>query len=95
MTTPLSELVSRLALLAAPYAYLMTARLLKGAPVIELRATRGGASVGQEYVRQVSFSALEQRGPAAIAREFAREARAALAAGPERTIRMRARRQAG
>ena len=96
MTTPLSELVSRLALLAAPYTYLMTARLIKGAPVIELKATYTSAGPGQEFVREVSFSTLEQRGPAAIAREFARDARAALAGTAMTNIlRVRARRHAG
>ncbi|MBS0580765.1 MAG: hypothetical protein JSR36_16020 [Proteobacteria bacterium] len=74
----------------------MTARLIKGAPLIELKATYTSAGPGQEFVRQVSFSALEQRGAAAVAREFARDARAALVnTAMTNILRVHARRRAG
>ncbi len=79
MTTPLSELVSRLALLAGPHDYVMTARLMQNKDGIELKATSDEPGMQREFVRQVAFSTLDQLGAAAVAKEFAREARQALA----------------
>jgi hypothetical protein len=57
----------------------MTARLLgKDGSRIELKATYSAAGEIQEYTHHVTFSALEREGSAALAKEFAREARAAL-----------------
>jgi hypothetical protein len=78
VTTPLSELVSRLARLAAPRTYLMTARLLEEQDEIELKAVCDDSGPNREFVRHVTFSALDHLGAAAIAKGFARDARAAL-----------------
>jgi hypothetical protein len=58
----------------------MTARLVQEKAGIELRASCDLPGPEQEFVRHVSFGALEHLGAAAIAREFARAARAARAA---------------
>ena len=79
VTTPLNELVIRLALLAGPHAHLLTARLVEDVEGIELRATRNDRGTSHEFVRHLTFSALDALGAAAVARQFAREARAALA----------------
>ena len=80
MTTPLSELVSRLALLAGPHAYVMTARLLQNKDGIELKATTSDdPGMQRAFVRQLTLSTLEHLGAAAVAKEFVREARKALA----------------
>jgi hypothetical protein len=62
----------------------MTARLVgeRDATRIELRATRAAHGEFQEYAYQVSMNTLEQDGPSAVAREFARNARRALANVP-------------
>jgi hypothetical protein len=62
----------------------MTARLVgeRDATRIELKATRSTHGEFQEYAYQVSMNALEQDGPAAVAREFARNARRALVNAP-------------
>ena len=79
--SPLNDLVRRLALLAAPRTYSMTARLLDGkhGTRIELKATHNGPRGVEEYVRHVTLAVLERDGAAAVAQEFARDARAALA----------------
>jgi|SRR5580704_1850025 hypothetical protein len=85
-TSPLNELVLRLARLAAPYAYSMTARLVgdkDDASRIELKATRMDPGQYHEYACQVTLSTLERDGADAVAREFARDARRALANGCE------------
>ncbi len=79
MTTPLSELVSRLALLAGPHAYVMTARLLQDRDRIELKATCEDPGMKREFVLQVTFNTLDDLGADAVAKEFVREARKALA----------------
>jgi len=57
----------------------MTARLLvRDGSRIELKATHNVAEGIQEYIHYVTYSALEREGSAAIAKEFARTARAAL-----------------
>jgi hypothetical protein len=86
VTTPLCELVSRLALLAGQHAYLMTARLVQDKGGIELKATCDQPGQNGEFVRHVTFSALEHLGAAVVAKEFARAARAALAS-PEASMR--------
>ncbi len=58
----------------------MTARLLQDRDGIELRATCGDPDAKREFVREVTFSVLDDLGPAAVAREFARDARKALTA---------------
>jgi len=77
----LNDLVRRLALMAAPRTYSMTARLLDGkhGTRIELKATHNGPRGIEEYVRHVTLSVLERDGAAAVAQEVARDARAALA----------------
>jgi hypothetical protein len=85
-SSPLNELVRRLALLAAPRTYSLTARLLGGkdGSRIELHAAVTGSGVeAREYSRHITLSALETRGAAAIAKEFAHEAAEALAAAPD------------
>jgi len=79
--SPLNDLVRRLARLAAPRTYSMTARLLDGkhGTRIELKATHNGPRGVEEYVRHVTLAVLEQDGAAAVAQGFARDARAALA----------------
>jgi hypothetical protein len=79
VTTPLSELVSRLALLAGPHAYVMTARLLQDKEGIELKATSEDPVMKRVFVLQVSFGTLDDLGADAVAKEFVREARKALA----------------
>lgn len=79
MTTPLSELVSRLALLAGPHACVMTARLLQNNDGIELKAASDGSGPKREFAQQVTFSTLDHLGATAVAKEFARAARKALA----------------
>jgi hypothetical protein len=54
----------------------MTARLVHEEAGIELRASCDLPGPQQEFVRLVSFGALELLGAAAVAREFARAARA-------------------
>src|ERR1700722_3664695 len=82
--SPLSDLVRSLARLAGPQPYSMSARLVgeRDAARIELKATRSAHGVYQEYAYQVSMHTLEQDGPAAVAKEFARNARRALANAP-------------
>ena len=82
--TFLSELVRSLARLAGPQPYSMTARLVgeRDASRIELKATRSAHGEYQEYAYQVSMHTLEQDGPSAVAKEFARNARRALANAP-------------
>ena len=82
--SPLNELVRSLARLAGPQAYSMTARLVgeRDATRIELKATRSGHGEFQEYAYQVSMYTLEYDGPSAVAKEFARNARRALANAP-------------
>jgi hypothetical protein len=82
--THLSELVRSLARLAGPQPYSMTARLVgeRDATRIELKATRSAHGEYQEYAYQVSLPALEQDGPSVVAKEFARNARRALANAP-------------
>ena len=82
--SPLNELVRSLARLAAPQAYSMTARLVgeRDAARIELKATRSSQGEFQEYAYQVSMNTLEHDGPSAVAKEFARNARRALANAP-------------
>jgi hypothetical protein len=82
--SPLNELVRSLARLAGPQSYSMTARLVgeRDATRIELKATRSGHGEFQEYAYQVSMNTLEHDGPAAVAKEFARNARRALANAP-------------
>jgi hypothetical protein len=79
-TSPLNELVRRLARLAAPHAYSMTARLVgdRDASRIELKATRAAQGEFQEYACQVTLSALERDGADVVAEEFARAAHRAL-----------------
>jgi hypothetical protein len=81
-SSPLNELVRRLALLAAPRTYSLTARLLGGKDGnrIELRAAGTGSGIeAREYARHVTLTTLESRGAAVIAKEFAQEAAEALA----------------
>lgn len=82
--SPLSDLVRSLARLAGPQPYSMTARLVgeRDAARIELKATRSTHGEYQEYAYQVNLHTLEQDGPAAVAKEFARNARRALANAP-------------
>jgi hypothetical protein len=61
----------------------MTARLLQNRDGIELKATADDPGSQREFVRQVSFSTLDDLGAAAVAKGFVREARKALAS-PER-----------
>ncbi|MBS0378644.1 MAG: hypothetical protein JSS29_09170 [Proteobacteria bacterium] len=86
MTTPLNELVRRLALLAAPRTYSMTARLIGGKDgnQVELRATQTSAGEILEYARHVNLTTLERDGAEPIARQFALEARTALSSSPAR-----------
>jgi hypothetical protein len=81
VTTELNDLVRRLALLAAPRAYSLTARLLGGGDGsrVELRAARGSGAEVREYTRHVTLTLLERQGAAAVARDFARQAAEALA----------------
>jgi hypothetical protein len=62
----------------------MTARLVgeRDATRIELKATRASRGEFQEYAYQVSMSSLEREGPSVVAKEFARNARRALANAP-------------
>ena len=89
-TSPLNELVQSLARLAGPYTYSMTARLVgdRDANRIELKATRNASGEFQEYACQVSLHTLEQDGAAAVAKEFARDARRALASGAASSRRL-------
>ena len=87
----MSELVSRLTLLAGPHGYLVTARLVQDASSIELKAVREGAEPDQEFVRSVTLTALEHLGAAVVAREFARDARNALSGGSQSGARNRIR----
>ncbi len=82
--SPLNELVRSLARLAGPQAYSLTAHLVgeRDATRIELKATRSSQGEFQEYAYQVSMNTLEREGPSAVAREFARNARRALANAP-------------
>jgi hypothetical protein len=57
----------------------MTAKLMQEKAGIELKACCELPGPEQEFVRHVSFGALEHLGAAAVAREFARAARAAHA----------------
>jgi hypothetical protein len=85
-SSPLNELVRRLALLAAPRTYSLTARLLGGkdGSRVELRAAVAGSGVdAREYSRHITLQALETRGASVIAKEFAQEAAEALAETPE------------
>ena len=92
MTSPLNDLTHRLTLLAAPYGYTITVRLLGGprGAAIELRATRSHDGESKEYTRQLSLRTLANRGKA-VAADFIREARVALAAAPADETVTRAR----
>jgi hypothetical protein len=81
VTTELNDLVRRLALLAAPRDYSLTARLLGGGDGsrVELRAARNAGAEIREYIRHVTLTLLERHGATAIAKDFAREAAEALA----------------
>ena len=98
LTTPLNDLTHRLTQLAAPYGCTVTVRLLGGTrgSAVELRATRLCDGESKEYTRQVTLRTLANRG-AAVAADFVREARVALAAAPgEQTVtRARLRRSRG
>lgn len=67
-------------LLSAPCAYTVSARLLSGpdGTRLELRARREEDGELQEYVRHVNLRTLDRQATAALARDFTREARAAL-----------------
>lgn len=92
MTSPLNDLTHRLTLLAAPYGYQVTVRLLGGprGAAIELRAAGTRGVETQEYTRQLTLRTLEKRG-AAVAADFIREARVALSAAPAEETVTRAR----
>jgi len=80
MSSALNELVRRLALLAGPCPYSMTAYLQgeKDDPRIELRATQTSSGEIQEFARHITLNLLEREGAASVAKDFAREARLAL-----------------
>lgn len=99
MTTPLNDLTHRLTMLAAPYGCTITVRLIGGTRggAVELRATRVCDGDSKEYTRQVTLRTLANRGTA-IAADFMREARVALAgtaAGEQSVTRARLRRGRG
>jgi hypothetical protein len=91
LMTPLNELVRRLALLAAPRTYTLTARLLDGRDGnrIEMRAEKGSGAELREYTRHVNLMTLERHGAPAVAKAFAREAAEALAENAASTPRNR------
>ena len=57
----------------------MTARLLQDRDGVELKATADLAGAKREFVRLVPLGSLDRLGAAVIAKEFARDARKALA----------------
>jgi hypothetical protein len=92
LTSPLNDLTHRLTMLAAPYGYAITVRLLGGprGAAIELRATRSHGGESKEYTRQLTLRTLANRGKT-VAADFIREARVALAAAPADETVTRAR----
>jgi len=92
LTSPLNDLTHRLTMLAAPYGYTITVRLLGGprGGALELRAARSHDGESKEYTRQLSLRTLANRGQA-VAADFIREARVALAAAPVAETVTRAR----
>lgn len=81
MITSLNDLTQRLLILAAPFGYVVTTRLLGGSQgtCLEMKARRtalGGAAL--EYARLISLTELEHQGATTVAERFSREARQAL-----------------
>ena len=83
MSTQLSDLTHRLALLASVSGCTVSVRLLGGehGNVIELKATQSGSAEAVEYARRLTLRALASQDVVRLATDFIREARLAFAGG--------------